>query len=65
MKVKVNGKTVETQSQNISQLIEELKLPQKGVAVGVSKRMVPQTDWSSKALEDDMEITIIKAACGG
>ena len=65
MKVIVNGKAVETKSQNMAELISELQLPQRGVAVGVDKRMVPQSEWANKNLEDDMDITIIKAACGG
>lgn len=65
MKVKVNGKEVETQAQNIASLIEELKLPQRGIALGVNKRMVPQSQWADHSLDDGMDITIIKAACGG
>lgn len=65
MKVKVNGKEVETQSKNLASLIEELKLPQRGVAVGVSRQMVQQSQWADYALEDGMDIVVIKAACGG
>lgn len=65
MKVNVNQKSVETTSTTLAQLIAELQLPQAGVAVGINNRMVPRTEWESYALNEGLNIVIIKAACGG
>ena len=65
MKVNVNRKAVETSAATLSQLIEELALPQNGVAVGVDNRMVPRTAWTDYALTEGLQIVIVKAACGG
>lgn len=65
MKVNVNNKAVETSSTTLSQLIEELKLPENGVAVGVNNRMVPRGTWQDYQLAEGLNIVVIKAACGG
>lgn len=65
MKVNVNNKTIETAAETLAALVEELRLPSNGVAVGVAGRMVPRTDWAGYALSENLNIVIIKAACGG
>ena len=65
MKLKVNTKEVETGAATLSQLSQELNLPQTGIAVAVNQRMVPRTEWPQFALADGQEIIIIKAVCGG
>lgn len=65
MKVNVNNKAVETSASTLSQLVEELHLPENGVAIGVNNRMVPRGTWSDYQLSEGMSLVIIKAACGG
>ncbi len=65
MKVTINNKETETQALNIKQLAEELALPDKGIAIAVSNKMVPRGEWESTAVAAGADIVIIKAFCGG
>lgn len=65
MNIIINGKSTDVKAANISELAAELGLPEKGVAVAVSNKMVPRTEWESAALSANDNVVIIKAACGG
>lgn len=65
MKITVNNKEVDTQAANLLQLTEELALPAQGVAVAISNRMIPRTEWTETVLTEGANVVIIKAACGG
>lgn len=47
------------------QLIEDLNLPNKGVAVAVNQTVIPQSAWSDTHLQDQDKILVIKATQGG
>ena len=65
MKLKVNGKEVETGATNLFLFSQEQNLPATGIAVAVNNRMIPRAEWDSFALNDGDNILIIKAVCGG
>lgn len=65
MKVTINNKTTETQAANVKQLAEELKLADRGVAIAISNKMVPRTDWENTPVTEGADIVVIKAFCGG
>lgn len=65
MNIIINGKSTDVKAANISELAAELGLPEKGVAIAVSNKMVPRTEWESTALSANDNVVIIKAACGG
>lgn len=65
MKIIINSKETETEAKNLSDLAAELSLPERGVAVAISNKMVPRTEWSTTSIEEGANIVIIKAACGG
>lgn len=65
MNIKINGKLHETSATNITALLTELGLPDRGVAVGVNNRMVPRTEWGTAPLTEGMSLVVIKAAAGG
>lgn len=65
MNVIINGKSADVKAANIGELAAELGLPEKGVAIAVSNKMVPRTEWESTALSANDNVVIIKAACGG
>lgn len=65
MRVNVNNKEITTEAQNLAQLVAQLGLPAQGVAVAVNNRIVRRADWETCMLAEDVQITIIKAACGG
>ena len=65
MKITVNNQEIDTRATTLRQLAEELSLPDRGVAVAVSNRMVPRTQWEACALSEGMRVVVVKAACGG
>jgi len=66
MKVQVNNKETELLSQSsIQQLALSMELPAAGVAIAVNNKMVPRTEWDRFILQENDQIVIIKAACGG
>lgn len=65
MKILINNKQTETEAKSLGELAAELNLPERGVAVAVSNKMVPRTEWESTLLAEGANVVIIKAACGG
>lgn len=65
MKVLINNKETETNATNVAQLMAELGMPDRGVAVAIGNQMVQRTAWEETALKENDSIIVIKAACGG
>ena len=65
MKLRVNNKEVETWATNLSLFSQEQNLPVTGIAIAVNNRMIPRTEWDTYTLNEDDNILIIKAVCGG
>ena len=65
MKVLVNNKETELNGSTVADLVRELALPEKGVAVALQNRIVPRTQWEQQSLQEGDSLVIIKAACGG
>ncbi|EJW90231.1 ThiS, thiamine-biosynthesis [gut metagenome] len=65
MKIIVNNQELETQASSLLSLAQELKLPEKGIAIAVNNHLIPRMEWSDYALQEGTCIVIIKAACGG
>lgn len=65
MQVLLNNQEVQTQAQNISELLSELGYRAEGVAVAVDNQIVSRSTWSETVLREGCRITVIKAACGG
>lgn len=65
MQVFINNQPTQTQANTLQQLAIELVLPAKGVAVAISNRMIPRSEWEQTSLTEGANIVIIKAACGG
>lgn len=65
MNVTVNNKTVETGASTLKELAVQLELPEKGVAVAVSNKMVPRSEWENFAITEGVSIIVIRASCGG
>lgn len=49
----------------LSQLLETMTLPERGVAVAVNNTMISRVEWKNYSLSEGDNILIIKAACGG
>ena len=65
MNVTVNNKPVETGASTLKELALQLELPEKGVAVAVSNKMVPRSEWENFAITEGVIIIVIRASCGG
>lgn len=65
MNIIINNKQTETSAKNLKELAAELNLPEKGVAVAVSNKMITRTEWENTEIAEGANIVIIKAACGG
>ena len=66
MNIKVNGKeTVLNNQATVTDLAQQLQLPEKGVAIAVNNKMVPRTEWKSFVIHENDSLVVIKAACGG
>lgn len=65
MNVTVNNKPVETGASTLKELAVHLELPEKGVAVAVSNKMVPRSEWENFAITEGVSIIVIRASCGG
>jgi len=65
MKIRINSKETETSAATLQELASEMGLPEKGVAMAVSNRMVPHGEWSTTSIKESEDIVIIKAVCGG
>lgn len=65
MNIIINNKETMTSAKNLKELALELNLPERGVAVAVSNKMVPRTEWEQTPIAEGANIVIIKAACGG
>ena len=65
MKIIINNKPSDTNAHNVVELIKELSMPERGVAVAIDMQMVQRTDWEETILKENDNVTIIVAACGG
>lgn len=66
MQIQVNNKGIElAPSSTIRQLINQLELPEKGIAIAVNNKMVPRSEWDAYSIQENDSLVIIKAACGG
>lgn len=65
MNVIVNNKPVETGASTLKELAVQLELPEKGVAIAVSNKMVPRSEWENFAITEGVSIIVIRASCGG
>lgn len=65
MKININNKPSDTNAQNVAELIKELSMPDRGVAVAIDMQMVQRADWEETTLKENDNVTIIVAACGG
>lgn len=65
MKVLVNNKEVETVVSTLAELATQLQLPENGIAIAVNNQMIPHPRWDGFKLQENDNLIVIKAACGG
>lgn len=61
----VNGEKILMDCSSVQQLAEHLQLPERGVALALNNRVMPRPSWGDTALNENDNVTIIKATFGG
>jgi sulfur carrier protein len=66
MYIKVNNETQEISDKTtLQKLVEHLKVQTNGIAIAVNNTVVKRTEWSSKMLQQEDVVLIIKSTQGG
>ena len=66
MKVIINSQPHEVDKGiSVSALLEQLNIGAKGVAIAIAGHIIPRTQWDSHTVNEETDITIIRATCGG
>ncbi len=67
MKVHINKKEVEIPAgiTTLAQLLEKENLAGPGRAAAIDNKLAPRPQWSEINLTEGMNITVIRAVCGG
>ena len=66
MEVFINRKPVGVEvPTSLAELLAREGIPAEGVAVAVNNRVVPRGEWAATPVAGGMEITVIRAVCGG
>ncbi|MCG1036743.1 sulfur carrier protein ThiS [Polaribacter sargassicola] len=66
MTIKVNNETQEiSKNTTLQELVNLLKVKTNGIAIAINNSVVKRTDWSSKILQQEDVVLIIKSTQGG
>lgn len=65
MQVTVNQQTTHLQGATLADLVNELSLPDNGIAIAVNQQIVPRQLWDGSQLSHNDEVTVIRATRGG
>jgi len=65
MQVIINQQETELQASTLTGLVNELQLPDVGIAIAVNQQIIPRNVWDSLQLNQNDQITIIRATRGG
>ncbi|MFI3262729.1 MAG: sulfur carrier protein ThiS [Rikenellaceae bacterium] len=52
-------------AQTLQQLIEELKIETKGVAIGINNKVIARKSWAETPIVENDKIVIVSAVFGG
>jgi sulfur carrier protein len=65
MRIVVNGDSVEiSEGASVATLVEQLGLPDKGIAVAVDWEVLPRSEWYT-TLSDGAKVEVVTAVQGG
>ena len=65
MIIVLNGDTYETQAQSLAELVSELQLTGKRIAIEVNQQLVPKSQHANTAIHPQLHIEIVHAVGGG
>ena len=63
---KVNNERQEISNKTtLQKLVDDLKITTNGIAIAINNNVVKRTDWTSKILQQEDVVLIIKSTQGG
>lgn len=65
MIIVLNGNTYDTQAQSLAELVDELQLTGKRIAIEVDQQLVPKSQHATTLLRTQLHIEIVHAVGGG
>ncbi|MFK7899493.1 MAG: sulfur carrier protein ThiS [Cyclobacteriaceae bacterium] len=65
MTVEVNKEKIEAKSTRLHDLLEEMRISLKGIAVAINNKVVSRFEWKKTQIKENDKITIIRATQGG
>ena len=66
MYIKVNNERQEISNKTtLQKLVDDLKITTNGIAIAINNNVVKRTDWTSKILQQEDVVLIIKSTQGG
>lgn len=65
MNITVNNQKQVVESQTLTDLIKELEIDTKGIAIAINNKVVARDLWATTNLEQDDQIIIVSAVFGG
>ena len=66
MYIKVNNETKQiSNTTTVNDLVTELKIQTNGIAIAINENVVRKAEWSSKLLQNQDDVLIIKSTQGG
>ncbi|MBD5164317.1 sulfur carrier protein ThiS [Helicobacter sp.] len=65
MQIKLNGNFINTESQNVLELLREYKIETKSVAVAINLEVIKQDKWDSYLLQENDVVECLTFMGGG
>ncbi len=65
MKIVVNNQDKSVTAQTIEELIAELQIESRGVAIAINGAVVSRTQWSERSLSEGDKVVVVSAVFGG
>lgn len=65
MQIKLNGSLINTESQNVLELLREYKIETKSVAVAINLEVIKQDKWDSYLLQENDVVECLTFMGGG
>lgn len=65
MNITINNVAKSVVSSNLQELIGELAIETKGVAIALNNRVIPRVNWGDTKLSENDKIVVVSAVFGG
>lgn len=65
MQIQLNGKLINTESQNVLELLREYEIEAKSVAVAINLEVIKQDKWDSYLLQENDVVECLTFMGGG